>query len=174
MDADEKHIVIYMNFDNKMLADSFSKMSRSTFEYVAVGACVCPCRSECKYARLWVSLESVKTIMQTDTSEMRGWLPGDRHWGGCSRGNGVRCSLNDVWLELRSVRRAQTCLTTGRGSVLYPRGLCNVLWESEHANAHFQGSLLVYIMVHCYIRMNDFREILFLPYCTCVSSFLFL
>jgi len=59
--------------------------------------CVGPCRSVCEYARLWVSLESVKTIIQTDTSEMRGWLPGDRHWGGCSHGDGVRCSLNDIW-----------------------------------------------------------------------------
>lgn len=92
------------------------------FDYVHVWVHV----EVCEYARLWVSLESVKTIMQTDTSEMRGWLPGDRRWGGCSRGDGVRCSLNDVWLELRSVRREQTCLTTGWGGVS-PRGACECL-----------------------------------------------
>lgn len=57
---------------------------------------MCSRKSVCEYARLLVSLETVKTIMQTDTSEMRDWLPGDSRWGGCSRETGVRCSLNDV------------------------------------------------------------------------------
>lgn len=110
--------------------------------------------------------------MQTDTSEMRGWLPGDSRWGGCSRETGVRCSLNDVWLELRSVRRVQTRLTTGWGQggcaipvslrcvcacVHRPAWMCECVKRRKTVNMqmHFQGSVLLYRVVHCYTRMNN-------------------
>lgn len=135
---------------------------------VHVEVCVC--------ARLWVSLESVKTIMQTDTSEMRGWLPGDRHWGGCSRGDGVRCSLNDVWLELRSVRRPQTCLTTGGGGVLSQRSVWVWKTYSKRVNmqmhifkVHFLSILWYIVTLEWRFQILDFLH--FLPFSSCRWSY---
>lgn len=142
---------------NSFVCIFFEKVKKHIWAFDCT--CVGPCRSVCEYARLWVSLESVKTIMQTDTSEMRGWLPGDRRWGGCSRGDGVRCSLNDVWLELRSVRRAQTCLMTGWEGYLSQRGVWVRKTYSNRLNMQMHIFKVHFLYILWYIVTLEWKMI---------------